>query len=338
MGKGKFRVSYIVDVLNGMAKGLFSSLIIGLIISQIGKLTGIEFLINTGSIIKYMMGPAIGIGVAMSVNANPYGIIASGVAAAIGAGTITASKAISIGDPIGALIAGIIAAEVSKLLEQKTKFDLILVPFCSILVAGFISIEFAPYISSFMVYTGNFINELTKLHPIPMGILISVIMGIILTLPISSAAIAISLGLSGIAAGASTIGCSCQMIGFAVMSVRDNRLGEVISLGIGTSMLQIPNIVRNPRVWIPPILTSAILAPFAILLFDMQNLPYGAGMGTSGLVGQIGTIEAMGQSVHTFLLILLFHFLAPALLTYVFYYAFCRLAWIREGDLTLNLE
>ncbi len=325
---------YIVDLLNGMAKGLFSSLIIGLIISQIGKLIGIEFLINIGTMIKYMMGPAIGIGVAISVQAGSYGIIASGVSAAIGAGTITlATKTLNIGDPVGALIAAIAAAEIAKLLENKTKFDLILVPFCSILVAGLISITLSPYISTFMLYLGTFINNLTTLHPIPMGILISVMMGIILTLPISSAAIAISLGLSGIAAGASTVGCACQMVGFAVISFQVNGISGLISQGLGTSMLQIGNIIKNPWIIFPPIFASALLGPIATSVLEMKNSPIGAGMGTSGLVGQIATLETMGSG--SLLLIIGMHFLLPALLSLIAYIALLKLKYIKAEDLKI---
>jgi uncharacterized membrane protein len=182
---------------------------------------------------------------------------------------------------------------------------------------------------------GAMVNQATMLHPIPMGILVSTLMGMFLTLPISSAAIAISLGLSGLAAGAATIGCSTQMIGFAVISYRENGVGGLLAQGLGTSMLQMPNIIRNPRIWIPPTLASAILGPLATKVFMMENIPSGAGMGTSGLVGQIGTIAAMGTGVWP--QILLLHFILPAVLTYLIAIPLRRIGWIKDGDMRLEL-
>ncbi len=331
--KKKAKSNYVVLVLNGMAKGLFSSLIIGLIISQIGSLLNVGLLMKTGSIIKYMTGPAIGVGIAISVGAKSFGIISALVASAIGAGTVSLAGTLAIGDPIGALVGGVVAAELSKLIEGKTSFDLILVPLISILGASFVSFSLAPFLSKAMIYTGEFINNLTKLHPIPMGILVAVVMGIILTLPISSAAIAISLGLSGLAAGASTVGCCCQMVGFAVISYKENGVSGLISQGLGTSMLQIGNIVKKPLIILPPVFASAILGPIATTVLEMKNSPIGAGMGTSGLVGQISTLEVMGSgSVYV---ILIMHFVLPALISGVFYMMMVKLNLIKSSDLKL---
>ncbi len=331
--KKKAKTSYIVLVLNGMAKGLFSSLIIGLIISQIGLLLNIKLLVDTGSVIKYMMGPAIGVGVAISVGAKTFGVIASLVAAAIGAGTVSLAGTMAIGDPVGALVGGVVAAEISKLVEGKTSFDLILVPFIAILGSSFISFTLSPFLTKAMLYTGEFINNLTTLHPIPMGILVSVVMGIILTLPISSAAIAISLGLSGLAAGASTVGCCCQMIGFAVISYKENGVSGLISQGLGTSMLQIGNIVKKPLIILPPVFASAILGPIATTVLRMENSPVGAGMGTSGLVGQISTLKVMGSDY--IYAVVIMHFLLPALISAVFYVIMLKLNLIKSSDLKL---
>jgi len=197
-----------------------------------------------------------------------------------------------------------------------------------------------PGIAAGMNALGGFINRATELHPIPMGILVSVAMGMILTAPISSAAISISLGLSGIAAGAACVGCCTQMIGFAVQSYEDNGVGGLISQGIGTSMLQFGNILRKPVIWLPPTLASAVLGPLSTAVFGMTNTPSGAGMGTSGLVGQFGAWAAMSETTPPFEslgLILLMHFILPAALTLAFWWVFKRLGWIKQGDMKLTL-
>ncbi|NBI06346.1 PTS transporter subunit IIC [Senegalia massiliensis] len=310
--------NYIIKILNGMALGLFSSLIIGLILKQIGTLLELEILINMGSIAQFMMGPAIGAAVASSIGAPPLGIFASIITGAIGAGTlktVDGTTLIIIGEPVGALVASYIGAEFSKLVSGKTKVDIVLIPALTIILGGIAGIYVAPIISKFMTGIGTIINIATEQDPIPMGILVSVLMGIMLTLPISSAAIAISLGLSGLAAGAATVGCSVQMIGFAVMSFKENGIGGFIAQGFGTSMLQIPNIIKNPRIWIPPIIASAILGPISTVVFEMQNNKLGAGMGTSGLVGQFATLETMGMTGIVGILIL--HFILPAIITLI---------------------
>lgn len=327
--------NYIIKVLDGMARGLFSSLIIGLILTQIGHYTGIEILSNAGKVAKFMMGPGIGAGVALSLGAPPLAMLSAIVCGALGAGTIDLSTgALSIGDPTGALVSALLATETGKFISGKTKLDIIAVPGVSIIIGSVIAMFVAPYISYGMSELGKFINLLAHLHPIPMGILLSVVMGIILTLPISSAAIAIALGLSGIAAGASTIGCSCQMIGFAVISFKDNGFGALIAQGLGTSMIQIGNIVKNPWIFLPPILSSAILGPIASAVLGMTNTPVGAGMGTSGLVGQIGTVESMGSGAIP--MILLMHILLPAVLSYLFYLVLKKMGKIKSGDLALS--
>lgn len=337
MKKQKGIKNYFIKVLNAMAQGLFASLIIGLIISQIGVYTKLEILVNAGKIAQFLMGPAIGAAVALSVKASPLAILASIVSGALGAGTITQSSGVftlAIGDPASALIAALVGAEISKLIQGKTKLDILLVPAIVILSASLVSSLIGPYVSLAMKNLGGFINMLTNLHPIPMGILLSVSMGIILTLPISSAAIAISLGLSGIAAGASVVGCSCHMIGFAVMSYRQNGIGGFIAQGLGTSMLQIGNIIRNPWIILPPVLASAILGPISSFVFKMENTKIGAGMGTSGLVGQIGAVNAMGEN--KLILIAVMHIVLPAILSYMFYFILSKLGRIKESDLKLK--
>ena len=330
--------SYFIKVLNGMALGLFSSLIIGLILKQIGTVANIEALISFGTVAQFMMGPAIGAGVAYSLGAPPLSIFAATVVGAIGAGTITAlpdgAYGVTIGEPVGALVSALLATEVSKRIYGKTKVDIVLVPATAILVGGFTGVYLSPIISESMKLIGNVINLSTQHSPIPMGILVAVLMGIILTLPISSAAIAISLGLSGLAAGASVVGCASQMIGFAVMSYRENGFGGFIAQGFGTSMIQIPNIIKNPKIFIPPIITSAILGPISTVVFEMKADKIGAGMGTSGLVGQFSTYEVMGSS--GLLGIVLLHFIFPAIITLLISEFMRKKGWIKKGDMKLN--
>ncbi|MFY9214307.1 MAG: PTS transporter subunit IIC [Tissierellaceae bacterium] len=329
---------YLVRVFNGMAWGLFSSLLIGLIIKQLGTLIGNDLLINFGNVAQKLMGPAIGAGVAYSVGASPLGIFSSVVVGAIGAGSISfdgATAIINTGEPVGAFVSALAAAEISKLIQGKTKVDIVLVPITTIIVGGLVGNYIAPYISAFMNYIGNFINMATELHPIPMGIIVSVTMGIILTLPISSAALAISLNLSGLAAGASVVGCCANMVGFAVASYKENGLGGLIAQGIGTSMLQMPNIIKNPLIWLPAIIASAILGPISSAVLKMQNNAIGAGMGTSGLVGQFAAIDVMGASPIVLITILLMHFILPGLIAYGVSEWMRNKGLIKPGDMKL---
>ncbi|MFW6388076.1 MAG: PTS transporter subunit IIC [bacterium] len=338
-GIGKRIRAYIVRVLNGMALGLFASLIIGLILEQIGFYTGIELIEQFGENGQRLMGPAIGVGVAYSVKASPLGMFAAVVTGAIGAGTVVRADAgimLAIGEPAGALVAALVGAEVSRLVQGRTKMDIIVVPAMSILAGGFTGAFIAPAVAALMTAIGQFINLLTGLYPFPMGILVAVTMGVMLTLPISSAAIAISLGLSGLAAGAATIGCACQMIGFATASFRENRYAGLVSQGLGTSMIQIPNIVKNPRIWIPPIIASAILGPIGTVVFGMEGNRIGAGMGTSGLVGQFSTLETMGPAGIPGMVLL--HFILPAILTLLVSEYMRKRNWIRPGDMALHVE
>lgn len=339
MGKSNGGIrNYLIKVLNGMALGLFASLLIGLIIKQIGTLLDLTLLINFGNVAQRLMGPAIGAGVAYSVGAPALGIFSSVVVGAIGAGSISfdgGSAIINIGEPVGAFISALIGAEVSKLISGKTKVDIVLVPIATIVIGGLVGHYIAPYMTSIMNFFGNIINVATELHPIPMGVIVSVVMGVVLTLPISSAALAISLGLSGLAAGAATVGCACNMIGFAVISYKENGFGGLIAQGLGTSMLQISNIVKKPLIWIPVIASSAILGPISTYLFKMESNMIGAGMGTSGLVGQFAIIETMGASVGSFILIALMHFILPAMISLLVANWMRRQGYIKYGDMKL---
>ena len=327
---------YFIVALNGMALGLFCTLIIGLIIKQIAiNLSGSlsSFLLVIASIAMSLTGPVIGIGVAHALKAPKLVILASGVVGFLGAfgsslGTnnlLDQGKLIisGSGDPLGAFIAVVIAAEIGRFISGKTKVDIIITPFVTIIIGGIISYLTGPYLIKGMKILGTFIREAMELQPFIMGVVVSVVMGIILTLPISSAALSIILGLSCIAAGASTVGCAAQMVGFAVISFKDNRWNGLLAQGLGKSMLQVPNIMRKPVIWIPPIVASAILGPIATIIFRMENNPAGGGMGTSGLVGQLMTWQTMSSHIaHSVLLIeiLLLHFILPAIISYGVYY------------------
>lgn len=324
---------YLIKVSNGMALGLFSSLIIGLIFRQCGQLLSIPLLVLFGKAAQLLMGPAIGAGVAFAVGAPPMGVFSSLIAGAIGAGTFSGPEAV-VGEPVGALLAAWAGAEVSRRIAGKTTLDIILVPAATIAVGGGAGIAAGPAMAAMMYWLGGVINAATAMHPIPMGIILSVVTGMVLTLPISSAALSISLGLSGLAAGASTVGCCCQMIGFAVASYRDNGPGGLIAQGLGTSMLQVPNIIANPWIWVPPTAASALMGPLSTVVFRMENNSIGAGMGTSGLVGQLATLETMGRA--SWPSVLLLHFLLPAALTLLFVLILRRAGLIRPGDMRLK--
>lgn len=336
---GKQVGSYITQVLSGMAQGLFASLIIGLIIKQVGHYSNVVLIEQIGLIAQYLTGPAIGVGVAIAVQAPPLGVLCSAVAGAVGAGTFvlgdgTSIIQMAIGEPVGAMLAGLSAAEVSKRVAGKTGVDIMVVPLASILLGSLVGHFIAPPISALLGYLGSFINTLTTLYPLPMGILVSTVVGMVLTLPISSAAICISLGIDGLAAGAAVVGCSAQMIGFAVSSYKENGVGGLISQGVGTSMLQIPNIWKNPLIWIPPTLTAALLGPVSTVLLKMENNSAGAGMGTSGLVGQFNAIAVMG--IESWPQVLIMHVILPAILSLLFSSYMRRKGWIKENDMLLG--
>ncbi|KGQ69384.1 PTS sugar transporter subunit IID [Chelonobacter oris] len=318
---------YAVDALNLMALGLFSSLIIGLILKNVGTWCDLPWLIDVGSQAQKAMGAAIGVGVAYALQAPPLVLLSS---------TITGLAGAALGGPVGCFLAAAIGAECGKLVSKITVVDIIVTP--AVTLCGGIAVAqlLGQPISTLMHQIGSFIMWSVELQPLLMGVVVSVVMGVVLTLPISSAAIAISLSLSGLAAGAATVGCCCQMIGFAVMSFKENRWGGLLSQGLGTSMLQMPNIVRNPKIWLPPIISSAVLGALSTLIFQMVNIPSGAGMGTSGLVGQIGTLEAMGGSINVWLAIALLHFILPACFTFMIAAFFRRKGWIKDGDLKLS--
>ncbi|MDL2224823.1 PTS sugar transporter subunit IIC [Eubacteriales bacterium OttesenSCG-928-M02] len=325
---------WFIDGLGYMAQGLFASLIIGLIISQLSKIPGLGFMEPFTTVLAAtspVVGAAIGVAIAYGLKASPLCVFSN---AAVGA------TAYAAGGPVGAYVASIVATEIGTLVSGKTKVDIVVVPFVTIVAGGLVGTLLGPPIAAMMTGLGAFINNATQLAPIPMGIIVSVSMGMILTAPISSAAIAISMGLEGIAAGAATIGCCANMIGFAVISFRENGVAGLISQGLGTSMLQVPNIVRKPIIWVPVIVASAILGPISTAVLHMTNNPVGAGMGTSGLVGQVGTFTAMAGTTHSMVILLeviLMHFVLPAVISLGVCWFMRRHGWIKDGDMKLPL-
>lgn len=351
----KFLNHVFIDGLSGMGLGLFSTLIIGTIMKQVGDLIGgdIGMYISTFAIIaQRLTGAGIGVGVAFKFRESVYVTLSAASAGMIGAyasqiaaGTLLSESGAIVltgpGEPLGAFIAAIVGIEIGHLVAGKTKVDLLVTPAVTILSGGVVGLFVGPPISSFMTWLGAIINWGTEQQPIIMGIVVSVIMGMVLTLPISSAALGIILGLNGVAAGAATIGCCCQMVGFAVSSYRENGFGGLLSQGLGTSMLQVPNIVRHPFVWIPPIVSSAILGPIAISpLFNMVNNATGSGMGTSGLVGQIMTYQTMAayeSPAIVLLKIVIFHFVLPAVVTLAVAQGMRKMGYIHDGDMKLEV-
>lgn len=344
-----------IDGLSGMASGLFATLIIGTIICQIAKMFGDNavgsYIATIGIVAKTITGAGIGVGVATKLKASPLTTVSAAVAGMIGAfpsAAINAAGVYSIekfalgspGEPLGAFIAAYVAIEVGGFISGKTKLDIIVTPLGCISLGAAVGYLIGPPVSKFMGWIGSIINFGVEQQPIICGIIVSVVMGICLTLPISSAAIGISLKLSGLAAGAAVVGCCCNMIGFAVASYRENKVSGLISQGIGTSMLQMPNIVRKPIIWLPAILSSAILGPISSAVLKMASTHTGSGMGTAGLVGPIETYVEMirlgTDPVVAIIEIVIMLFVAPAVLAFGISEAMRKLKWIKPGDMRLD--
>ena len=330
--KGFFK-RYLVDALSHMAFGLFCSLILGLIIGQIAKIPGLDFLSfisETLSAKSPLVGACIGLAIAYGLSCAPLVIISSAVAGALG---------YQFGGPVGAYLSVVVASEIGMLVSKKTPVDIILTPLVTIVVGGLFAKYCCSPINDFMLYLGSVINEATKLNPFLMGITVSVLVGCALTLPISSVAICVMLGIDGLAAGAATVGCCAQMVGFAVISYKDNGLGGLLSQGLGTSMLQIGNIVRKPWIWLAPTLTAAVLGPVSTMLFKMTNSALGAGMGTSGLVGPLATFAAMNEAGAApgllIAKILILHFVAPAMIALAIHLVMKKVGLVKPGDMKL---
>lgn len=320
---------YFIVALGQMAQGLFASLLIGTILKTIGEQLGIPFLTDTvWPIAQSMTGAAIGVAVANALEAPPLVLFSS---------TITGAAGNALGGPAGAYIAALIGAEFGKLVSKETKIDIILTPGVTVITGAFVGSVVGPIIGGFMNATGDLVMYATELSPFLMGIIVSVVVGLVLTLPFSSAALCLMLGLQGIAAGAATAGCCAHMVGFAFLSFKENGWSGVASQGLGTSMLQIPNLIKNPRCLIPPVIVSAITGPMATVLFKMENSPAGAGMGTSGLVGIIETFNTMGGGLNVILGVLILYIAIPAILTPILGNFMRTKGWIKDGDLKLEV-
>jgi len=334
---------YGIDALGAMAQGLFASLLIGTIMATLGEQLGIAVLVTIGGYAKAATGAAMAIAIGYALHCPPlvlFSLVAVGGAA---------NELGGAGGPLAVLVVTVFAAEFGKLVSKETKIDIIVTPFVTIAVGVLLSMWWAPAIGAAASAVGSAIMWATELHPFFMGIIVSVIVGIALTLPISSAAICAALGLTGLAGGAAVAGCCANMVGFAVLSFRENKWGGLFAQGIGTSMLQMGNIVKNPKIWIPAILTSAVTGPIATCVFELQmnGAAVASGMGTCGLVGQIGVytgwladIAAGTKTAITamdWIGMLLICFILPGVLTWVFGLFFRKIGWIKENDLKLDL-
>ena len=342
-----------IDGLSGMAMGLFATLIIGTIIQQIGTFAGgsvgnLIFLVGKAAAAATCAG--IGVGVAYKFKESPLVVLSAatcglvgGYASKILAGTFMADGTIVLagpGEPLGAFIAAYVGIEIGHLVAGKTKIDIIVTPLITIGAGSAVGLLAGPPISSFMTWLGSLINWGTEQQPFLMGIVVSVLMGMILTLPISSAALGIILNLSGLAAGAATVGCCCNMVGFAVASYRENKMGGLLAQGVGTSMLQVPNIMRHPLIWLPAIISSAVLGPVSTMLLHMTSNATGSGMGTAGFVGQIMTWQVMTQTedpVIVLIKILLIQIILPAVITLIVSEFMRKHGFIKNGDMKLDI-
>ena len=343
----KIFTRYFIDGLGAMAQGLFATLIIGTILGQIGSfIPGMigNYIILAANVAKSITGAGIGVAVAAKFKASPLVTASAAVIGILGAFAGTDLKGITFGapgEPLGAFVAAVAAIEIGSLVSGKTKLDIIVTPITSICSGAVAAFIISTPIANLMTWLGSLVNYNVEKNPIVGGVIVSVLMGMILTLPISSAAIGISLGLEGIAAGAACVGCCCQMVGFAVISYRDNGVGGLISQGVGTSMLQVPNIMKRPIIWLAPICSSAVLGPIASAVIKMKNTPTGSGMGSAGLVGQFEAFTAMKGdfgATWTLVIIAVMHFILPALVTLGFNFLFVKLGWVRKGDMKLTTK
>ena len=342
-----------IDGLSGMAQGLFATLIIGTIIQQIGTLIGGsigDMIFVIGKVAASLTGAGIGIGVAYKFGCSQLVVVSSATAGMVGAfaskllaGTVLVEGTMVYagpGEPLGAFLAAYVGIELGQLVTGKTKVDILVTPLVTIGAGSLVGLILGPPITGFMTWLGSLINWGTEQQPFIMGIVVSVLMGMILTLPISSAALGIILNLSGLAAGAATVGCCCNMVGFAVASYRENKVGGLLAQGIGTSMLQVPNIVRKPVIWLPAILSSAILGPVGTMLLHMTSNATGSGMGTAGLVGQIMTGQTMVATeapMVVLIKILVIQIVLPAIVTLAISEFMRKKEWIKYGDMKLDL-
>ncbi len=345
--KIKRLLNYIfIDGMSGMAIGLFATLIIGTIIENIGKLFGGDFgnyIKIAGQFAKFTMGAGIALGMGYKLKKAPLVSVSAGVVGMLASFVSKINVGISftsVGEPLGAFISAFVALEVGSLVSGKTKVDVIVTPLTSIFSGALVAFLIGAPISELMTFLSGVIRTAGEQQPFLMGVLVAVLMGVFLTLPISSAAIGVTLGLDGIVAGAAVVGCCCQMVGYAVLSFRENKWGGLIAQGLGTSMLQMPNLVKKPILWLPPIIASAILGPISSCALQMTSSAVGSGMGTAGLVGVIETFSTMSANQDWWLVLIQIigiDILAPALICFLVGEIMRKMGWIKFGDLKLDL-
>ena len=350
----KYAKKYFIDAMSAMALGLFASLLIGTIFGTVGIYLGPDYISNEtvnaiGGFFSEMKtfaqgasGMAIGVAIAYSLKADPLVMFSC---AAVGSLSYSLGATIILADgssiaytagPAGAYVAAIFAVEIGMLVSKKTRVDILVTPTVTIIAGYALAKIICPAVAYIMYYLGDFINTATEMQPFLMGIIISVVVGIILTLPISSAAICAMIGISGIAGGAAVAGCCAQMIGFAVISFADNGWGGFFAQGLGTSMLQMSNIIKKPVIWIPPTLAAAVTGPLSTLVFKLECTGVSAGMGTCGLVGPLGVLSDMEGGTDMWFGILIVCFVLPAILSYVFYFIMKKMKLIKNGDMKLQ--
>ena len=322
---------YLIKAMSSMAFGLFASLIVGVLITQLAKIPALDFLADIANITqeKYVIGAAIGAAISYGFNSKPLVIFASGVVGAMG---------YALGGPLGAYVAVIAGAEIAGLAAGKTPVDIIVSPFVTIIAGGLTAQYTAPYIGHITILLGEAVNNWVSMQPFFAGVLIAMVVGMTLTSPISSAGLCAAIGISGIASGAALVGCTAQMIGFAITSFRDNGMGGLLSLGLGTAKLQLPNVLRHPQIIIAPSLAGAILGPVSTCVFKLEvGASAAAGMGTCGLVGPISALDKMGYSTVNILTLILMCVIAPAVISYIFHRIFKAVGLVKDGYMKLNV-
>ena len=329
---------YFVDAMGSMALGLFATLLISTIFSTVGEYTGWTLFNEIAFYAKSCTGAALGVAIGHRLKAPPLVLLSGAVVGMIGNG-IAEHHFMGVGDggPAGAFVVCIIAIELGKLVSKETPVDILVTPVTTILSGALAALAVCPVISYVMYWLGYFVNTATELQPLMMGMLVAVVVGVILTLPISSAAICAMIGISGLAGGAATAGCCAQMVGFAVISFRENKWGGLVAQGLGTSMLQMGNIVKNPRIWIPATLASAITGPLSTLAFGLECTGVSAGMGTCGLVGPLGVLKDMNFSATAWVGVLVTCVVAPAVLSLLFAEILRKIGWIKKDDMKLDV-
>ncbi len=322
---------YLVGAMSSMALGLFASLIIGVLFTQFAKVPQLAFIGPIANMTqnKLVIGAAIGVAIASGLKAKPLVVFSCTVVGALG---------YDLGGPLGAYVAVLAGAEIARPAAGKTPVDIILSPLITIIAGGLVALYLAPIVGRFTVWLGQVVNNWATLQPFFAGIFIAMVVGMTLTSPISSAGLCASIGITGIASGAALVGCAAQMVAFAVASYRDNGIGGLLSQGLGTSKLQLPNVLRHPLIWIAPSLAGAVLGPVSTCLLKLEvSASAAAGMGTCGLVGPISVLDKMGYSARNILIVFLICFVAPAILGFLFDAFFRKLGWVKKGDMKLNV-